>query len=90
MRIHSINLSKDSSESNDWYLIEVIAFILRYLKNELIKRLSMAGISLKSEDFHWVITVPAIWQVKGKQMMREAGHLVHNNCLYQLTIMYIL
>ena len=77
MRISSINLSQDSSERNDWYLIEVIAFILRYLKDELLTCLSKGGISLTTKDFHWVITVPAIWQEKGKQMMREAGYLVH-------------
>ena len=89
MRIHSINLSKDSSESNDWYLIEVIAFILRHLKDELMKCISMAGISLTTADFHWVITVPAIWQAKGKQMMREAGYLVHIVYSDKLYIMYI-
>ena len=34
-------------------------------------------------DFDWVITVPAIWDVRGKRMMREAAYLVsewlHNN-----------
>lgn len=89
MRIHSINLSKDSSESNDWYLIEVIAFILHYLKDELMKCISMAGISLTTEDFHWVITVPAIWQAKGKQMMREAGYLVHIVYSDKLLCIYI-
>lgn len=54
-----------------------------------MKCISMAGISLTTEDFHWVITVPAIWQAKGKQMMREAGYLVHIVYSDKLYIMYI-
>ena len=49
--------------------MEVIAFVLRYLKDELKRRFSSA-------DFDWVITVPAIWNAGGKQMMREAAYLV--------------
>jgi len=33
----------------------------------------------EATDFDWVITVPAIWRARGKQMMREAGYKVHNN-----------
>ena len=31
---------------------------------------------LKTTDFDWVITVPAIWDARGKRMMREAAYLV--------------
>ena len=76
MKINSINLNNDSTEVNEWYLIEVIAYILCCMKEEFIKCVSMAGAALTAQDFDWVITVPAIWQNKGKQMMREAGYLV--------------
>ncbi|XP_011409828.1 PREDICTED: heat shock 70 kDa protein 12A-like [Amphimedon queenslandica] len=75
MKINSINLNNDSTEVNEWYLIEVIAYILCYMKDEFIKCITMAGAALTAQDFDWVITVPAIWQNKGKQMMREAGYL---------------
>ena len=73
-----MKLPSDISDSSnkEWYLIEVIAFIIKYLKDELFKHLLMAGISMSVSDFDWVITVPAIWQARGKQMMREAGYLV--------------
>jgi hypothetical protein len=29
---------------------------------------------MKATDFHWVLTVPAIWKDRGKQMMREAAY----------------
>ena len=32
--------------------------------------------TFKTTDFDWVITVPAIWDARGKRMMREAAYLV--------------
>ena len=59
-----------------YYLVDVIAHILKYLKDELIMQLNKAGISFQATNFDWVITVPAIWRARGKQMMREAGYKV--------------
>ena len=60
-----------------YYLVDVIAQILKYLKIELIeKHLQRGGHPLEATDFDWVITVPAIWKARGKQMMREAGYKV--------------
>ena len=81
--------------------MDVIAQILKYLKNELIEKrlkrahrvtfersrpLAMEATNvtvhaerirpLEATDFDWVITVPAIWGARGKQMMREAGYKV--------------
>lgn len=65
------------SAGNEYYLVEVIAFVLKHLKEQFVERLGMmAGDPLKTTDFEWVITVPAIWQAGGKQMMREAAYLV--------------
>ena len=38
---------------------------------------------LKKSDFDWVITVPAIWDAKGKRLMRESAFLVKP---YRLTL----
>ena len=62
--------------SKEYYLVEVIAHILKYLKDELIKKMKRADWGLSATDFDWVITVPAIWRARGKQMMREAGYKV--------------
>ena len=56
--------------------MEVIAFILKYLKERLVDHLSRTILPLKADDFDWVITVPAIWDARGKGMMREAAYLV--------------
>ena len=70
MKIKSFN-------GKDYYLVEVIAFVLCHLKNELKNHLTKGGcLHLSPADFDWVITVPAIWKARGKQMMREAATLV--------------
>ncbi|XP_011404041.1 PREDICTED: heat shock 70 kDa protein 12A-like [Amphimedon queenslandica] len=58
-----------------FYLIEVIAFILKHLAETLEKSLDRGSVKLKKNDFDWVITVPAIWDVQSKRMMREAAFL---------------
>ena len=74
-----------AKNGNEYYLVDVIAQILKYLKIALIEKLKHANIvttehsrvrDLEATDFDWVITVPAIWKARGKQMMREAGYKV--------------
>ena len=85
-----------AKNGEEYYLVDVIAQILKYLKTELIENLSQnAGYQprehpLKATDFDWVITVPAIWRSRGKQMMREAGYKVlHNFYLFFLLYKFI-
>ena len=69
-----------AENGKDYYLVDVIAQILKYLKVELIENhLKRGGHPLEATDFDWVITVPAIWRARGKQMMREAGYKVSCN-----------
>ena len=65
-----------AKNGTEYYLVDVIAHILKYLKIELIKHLKRSGHPLEATDLDWVITVPAIWKARGKQMMREAGYKV--------------
>ncbi|XP_011410276.1 PREDICTED: heat shock 70 kDa protein 12A-like [Amphimedon queenslandica] len=65
----------ESLSGEQYYLVEVIAFILKYMKDLLIDHLSRTVRPLKTTDFDWVITVPAIWDARGKRMMREAAYL---------------
>lgn len=77
MQTVSRDMEINASNGKEYYLVDVIAQILNYLKNELIENhLKKAGYPLKATDFDWVITVPAIWKARGKQMMREAGYKV--------------
>ena len=65
-----------SLSGEQYYLVEVIAFVLKHLKQCLRNKLRRAAPLLKTADIHWVITVPAIWKQDRKQMMREAAYKV--------------
>ena len=72
-----------------YYLVEVIAFVLSHLKDELMKHLSTSGFEFSPMDFEWVITMPAIWKAGGKQMMREAAYLVrYLSFIFRLLMTY--
>ena len=63
----------------EFFAIEVIALILKYLKDKLLNLDELArGLTgaVEASDFHWIITVPAMWKARGKQMMREAAYMV--------------
>ncbi len=62
---------------HSYYLVDIISHILRYLKDEfLVRHLKRGGHAFEMIEFDWVITVPAIWKARGKQLMREAGYKV--------------
>ena len=66
-----------SANGGYFFLAVVIAHILHQLQKQLILKLKEVGYkTIKPSDFDWVITVPAIWKAKGKEMMREAGYRV--------------
>ncbi|KAL3878939.1 hypothetical protein ACJMK2_031263, partial [Sinanodonta woodiana] len=54
--------------------IKVISLVIRYLKDDLCDqlKLKMSGAPLP-EETQWVLTVPAIWNDKARQFMREAA-----------------
>ena len=64
------------NSSEQYYLVDVVAFILKYLKDQLYETLDKSDLMMSHVQFDWVVTVPAIWDAQGKQMMREAAYLV--------------
>ena len=65
------------NSDEQYYLLDVVALILKYLKDRLYDSLrTEGGLDTSKIQFDWVITVPAIWDVHGKQMMREAAYKV--------------
>ena len=59
--------------------MDVIAHILHDLKCRLLTALKEEDEELKllnSSDIDWVITMPAMKELKEKKMMREAGYKV--------------
>ena len=71
----------EAVDGRKFYAVEVIALVLKYLKEKLLNELTCAvHAPIKASNFQWVITVPAIWKSRGKQMMREAAYLVSELC----------
>ena len=64
------------NSGEQYYLVDVVAFILNYLKDKLHEALHKSLDTSQTIQFDWVVTVPAIWDVRGKQMMREAAYKV--------------
>ena len=58
----------------------VFAHALRHFKRIAIKQCqNNADVALDDSVFRWVITVPAMWKVGAKQMMREAAYEAYNS-----------
>lgn len=66
----------ESFTGGSYYLVEVIAFILKYWKSSLLDALKHTLSPPQSTDFDWIITVPAIWKARAKRLMREAAYKV--------------
>ena len=56
----------------------VFALAIQFLRQDLHKHLLTRISELKESDIRWVLTVPAIWNDKAKQFMREAAVQVGN------------
>ena len=69
-----------------FFLRDVIALFIKHLKDELEKHFQTSNINLTATDFHWVITVPAIWSASGKQIMREAAYQVNDLISYHTSL----
>lgn len=61
-----------TSFGESFYLVEVLAFILKSLKQPLMKQLCAVCAAVIPADIHWVITVPE----ELNQLIREAAGLV--------------
>ena len=64
------------NSDEQYYLLDVVALILKYLRDRLYDCLRTMGLDMSKIQFDWVVTVPAIWDIRGKQMMREAAYKV--------------
>ena len=73
-----------------FYLVEVIAFVLGHLKSLFLQENDIKSLDMNLANVHWVITVPAIWNPEGKQMMREAAYLVRYECMHNYSSMHAL
>ncbi|KAL4230968.1 hypothetical protein ACF0H5_011341 [Mactra antiquata] len=64
-------LKDDQGKSMD--ALEVFSAAIRYLKDDVMDTLKKRVTSIQDSEIKWVITVPAIWNYKAKQFMKEAA-----------------
>lgn len=57
--------------------VDVFAAVIQFFRESLQKRLNTRNLEdFTYDDVYWVITVPAIWDLKAKQYMRKAAEKV--------------
>ncbi|XP_053391678.1 heat shock 70 kDa protein 12A-like [Mercenaria mercenaria] len=54
-------------------VIDVYGAVIKYLKDHLLNLLKIKGMQVSNEDFHWVLTVPVVWDASAKMLMRKAA-----------------
>ncbi|VDI83441.1 Hypothetical predicted protein [Mytilus galloprovincialis] len=68
---------EDSREAgNRMKAVDVFAAVIKYFKDHLLKYFKDRNDDKEyfdNNDIHWVITVPAIWDLKAKQFMKDAA-----------------
>ena len=64
------------SNGKHYYLLEVIGLILKSLREIIENYFITRGSLYRIEEFDWVITVPALWGERARDMMREAAYVV--------------
>lgn len=61
--------------------IDVFAFSLKFIKDELRKDLQKTGYDIKENEVQWVITIPAILNYRSRQFIRMAAEKVLRYCI---------
>lgn len=56
--------------------LPVFSFAIRYLWNHFLKEMKERAQIVLPKEIRYVITVPAIWEDRAKQFMREAAIMV--------------
>ena len=53
--------------------MKLFSMTIKFLKTRLLDEVNKKKINMSEKDIMYVITVPAIWDEKAKQFMREAA-----------------
>lgn len=79
-----------ASNGNQYYLLEILAFVLKHLKEIFAAHLKVAEYSISELhrslsvfDFYWVITIPSTWSKSSKQMIKQAAYMVSKMLVIQ-------
>lgn len=65
--------------------IKVFSSAIGYLKDQMLINCNDQLTGIEESDITWVLTVPAIWNDKSKQLMRETAEEVYLFLFYFLS-----
>ena len=66
---------KDSN-GREFNAMKIFSMAINYLKTQMLYEINKQKAGMSEKDIMYVITVPAIWDEKAKQFMREAAQQV--------------
>ncbi|KAJ6245057.1 hsp70 family protein [Anaeramoeba flamelloides] len=73
---NSLNLKIQSYSGEEWEFTQVLSGVFKFINQKFIESVnesdSMINLSINNDTTQWVLTVPAIWEDKAKEIMRRA------------------
>ena len=77
---------RDSTGKREILAIKVFTHAIKYFRKSMLYNINRKRLDVKETNIRWVLTFPAIWPDRVKQLMIEAAELV-SNLLHGLLIM---
>ena len=62
-------------------VFSLFTMTIQYMKNHMVKAINCGKETYSEDDFHFVLTCPAIWGDRAKYLLRQAGIKVFSNFL---------
>lgn len=69
-------LIEDDNRRTDMKAFDIFTLTIKYLKEQIFTRLNRMC-DVGTDDIHYVLTVPAIWDVQSKYFMKKAAEKVY-------------
>ena len=68
-KIYKIKANNDNEKVKEVDIEKIITIILKEVRKKAMEQIKYKLPNLNEKNIHWVITVPAIWDIKSKQIM---------------------
>jgi len=70
---HKNKYIRPENDSNEFFLIDIIAKILEFVKKIALYSVQENKPSIREDQIKWVVTVPSIWELEQKSIMISAS-----------------
>ncbi|KAJ3437933.1 hsp70 family protein [Anaeramoeba flamelloides] len=75
---NSLNLKIQSCSGEEWEFTQVLSGVFKFINQKFVESVKKynpkINLSINNDTTQWVLTVPAIWEDIGKEIMRRAFH----------------